>query len=235
MLAEIRAIRLIRLVIEMDKIRLSRQQVRLIDRLSIERYHIPGVVLMENAARAVADVACDMLGNNIGANVLVVCGGGNNGGDGLAAARHLHNREMNVQIFLTSQPGKYENEAKVNWEIVQAMKIPVVKSLDAMEPDLVIDAIFGTGLIQPPRSGFEKIVGTVQGWKVPILAVDIPSGLDCDSGKPLGPACIVATRTVTFVAEKRGFAELGAGDYLGEVTVGDIGCPRELIEEVART
>jgi NAD(P)H-hydrate epimerase len=235
MLAEIRAIRLIRLVIDMDKIRLSRQQVRLIDRLSIERYHIPGVVLMENAARAVADVACDMLGNNKGANVLVVCGGGNNGGDGLAAARHLHNREMNVQIFLTSQPGTYENEAKINWEIVQAMKIPIVKSLDATEPDLVIDAIFGTGLIQPPRSGFEKIVGTVQGWKAPILAVDIPSGLDCDSGKPLGPACIVATRTVTFVAEKRGFAELGAGDYLGEVTVGDIGCPRELIEEVART
>jgi len=210
-------------------LRLSRQQIRQIDRLAIQRYHIPGVVLMENAARAVAEAAREMLGREERATVLVVCGGGNNGGDGLAAARHLHNRGSEVRILLTADPAKYENEAKINWEIVQAMKLPVLRAVEG-RPNLVIDAIFGTGLTQAPRPPFDQIVQAMHGLGVPILSVDIPSGLDCDSGKPLGPACVKATRTVTFVAEKIGFAEPTARQYLGEVTVADIGCPRELVE-----
>jgi NAD(P)H-hydrate epimerase len=215
-----------------DMIRLSREQVRQIDRLAQERYHIPGVVLMENAARAAADIAWEMMGG--AGDVLIVCGGGNNGGDGLAIARHLHNLGAGVRIFLTVDPEKYRDEAKVNWDICAAMKLPVEKEiLKAARPKLVVDAIFGTGLTQPPRPPFAQIVAEIQGLSAPILAIDIPSGLDCDTGKPLGQACIRATRTVTFVAEKLGFGDASAGQYTGEVTVAGIGAPRELIEEVA--
>ena len=96
-------------------------------------------------------------------------------------------------------------------------------------PTLILDAIFGTGLTQAPRDPFSQIVAAIEKTGAPVLAIDIPSGLDCDTGKPLGPACIRATRTITFVAEKAGFAAPEAKQYLGDVIVGDIGCPRELI------
>jgi NAD(P)H-hydrate epimerase len=213
---------------------LSREQVRKIDRLALERYQMPGVILMENAARAVVDVAVEMLGGQCTGDILIVCGGGNNGGDGLAAARHLHNRGANVSIILTTDPGRYQNEALANWKIVEAMKLPIVK-MPTKPPRLIVDAIFGTGLTSAPREPFASTVKSIMAFGVPILAVDIPSGLDCDTGLPLGPACIEATQTVTFVANKIGFAVPNAARYLGKVTVGDIGCPRELIEEVAGT
>jgi NAD(P)H-hydrate epimerase len=250
-----------------ESIPLSREQVRQIDRLSLERYHIPGIVLMENAARAAAGVAWEMLGVGAG-RVLILCGGGNNGGDGLAVARHLHNRGADVTIALTVDPAKYTGDAKINYDIALAMGLKIVKldaggsdaggsgagqrdpdrpaagssdpnaspnpdaSLSTLgDADLVIDAIFGTGLDRPPRPPFEAIAATVNGWKRHVLAIDVPSGLDCDTGQPLG-ACIAATRTITFVAEKIGFGRPEALDYVGQVTVGDIGCPRELIENV---
>jgi NAD(P)H-hydrate epimerase len=213
-------------------LRLSREQLRKIDRLAIERYHIPGVVLMENAARGAAEIAWDMLAGQ--REALIVCGGGNNGGDGLAIARHLHNRGANVRIFLTIDSAQYRDEAKINWEIVTAMNLPIARNIaDPPRPALIVDAIFGTGLAKPPRAPFSQIVAEIQALGVPILAVDLPSGLDCDTGKPLGDACIRATRTVTFVAEKLGFSEPGAKAYLGSVSVVDIGGPRQLIEEVA--
>jgi NAD(P)H-hydrate epimerase len=212
-------------------LRLSRDQVRLIDRLAQERYHIPGAVLMENAARSAAEVAWQMLAG--GKDVLIVCGGGNNGGDGLAAARHLHNLGANVRIFLIIDPAKYTSEAKINWDICSAMKLPVVSEISAsLRPALVLDAIFGTGLTQAPRPPFAQIVDQIQSLGSPILAIDIPSGMDCDTGKPLGNACIRATRTITFVAEKIGFGEASAKPYLGEVTVAGIGASRELIDEI---
>lgn len=218
-------------------IRLTREQVRQIDAQAVGRYKIPGVVLMENAARAAAEVACQMLRGQTG-KVLILCGGGNNGGDGLAMARHLHNRALDVSIVLTSDPAKYQGEALANWEIVRAMNLPAkqfeMAALASPRLTLIVDAIFGTGLTKPPRDPFGSIVEAVQSAGVPILAIDIPSGLDCDTGRPLGP-CIRATRTITFVAEKVGFAQPSAAPYLGQVTVGDIGCPREMIEQIAHS
>jgi NAD(P)H-hydrate epimerase len=216
---------------------LSRSQLRQIDRRAIQEFRVPGAVLMENAARGVAQVAWEMLGGNRAGPVLIICGGGNNGGDGLAAARHLHNGGAVVSILLTTDPGKYSGEAKSNWDIVAAMKLPTAAAdpvvITGMKPALVVDAIFGTGLAQPPRPPFAQIVQAIQGLAAPILAVDIPSGLDCDTGLPLGPACVKAKATATFVAPKAGFANPAAAQYLGEVSIWDIGCPRELIEEVA--
>jgi NAD(P)H-hydrate epimerase len=216
-------------------LRLTRDQVRSIDRRATEEYHVPGIVLMENASRGVADAA-ERFFLPRASRVLILCGGGNNGGDGLAAARHLHNRGHAVTIGLLTDPARYKGDAKTNWDIVQAMRLPSsafdAAAIRATHADLILDAVFGTGLTDAPRDPFPQIVNAIQDHGAPILAIDLPSGLDCDTGRPPG-ACVRATRTVTFVAEKVGFANPEARQYTGEITVADIGCPRELIEQVS--
>jgi NAD(P)H-hydrate epimerase len=219
-------------------IRLTRAQVREIDKRAIERYHIPGIVLMENAAREVADHAWRMYGHPDHA-VLILCGGGNNGGDGLAVARHLHNHGASVTIVLAADPAQYQGDALTNWNIVRAMNLKLCslddakKLVDGRGIDLIVDGIFGTGLTRPPREPFGQFVELTESAGVPVIAIDLPSGMDCDTGKPLG-ACIRATHTVTFVAEKSGFANPDSKQYTGEVIVGNIGAPCELIDEVLR-
>jgi NAD(P)H-hydrate epimerase len=221
-----------------DMTRLSRAQVREIDRLAIEKYKIPGIVLMENAARAALEVACDMLDDNCVGQIIILCGGGNNGGDGLAVARHLRNLGGDVYIALTTDPAKYKGEAKINWEIVQAMKIKTFPAdperILTSRAVLMVDAVFGTGLSEPPRPPIPDLVAAVNKSGVPVLSIDLPSGMDCDTGEALG-ACIKANRTITFVAEKVGFENPNAAHYTGQVSVGSIGCPIELIEEVMQS
>ena len=212
--------------------RLTRAQVREVDRRAIEHYHIPGIVLMENAARAAAEVALSMMSDPY---VLIVCGSGNNGGDGLAIARHLHNHGAKVHLLLTGPPSKYSGDALINWRIVEAMTLPVLPGLDqvkGVEWDLVVDAIFGTGLTQAPREAEASIIHYLNVSRRSILAIDLPSGLDCDTGQPLGPACVRADKTVTFVAEKSGFANPASRQYTGDITVADIGCPRQVIDGI---
>ncbi|HEV8377582.1 MAG TPA: NAD(P)H-hydrate epimerase [Tepidisphaeraceae bacterium] len=216
---------------------LARQQVREVDRIAIEKYHIPGIVLMENAARGATDVALEMLGQGANQNILILCGGGNNGGDGLAISRHLHNHGHNIRIALCTDPAKYQGDALINWRIVEAMNLPRLlweNAFDQMpSPDLIIDAIFGTGLTETARPPFTQILDRVTATRRSILAIDIPSGLDCDTGRPLGP-CIRATRTVTFFAPKIGFENPESKQFTGPVTVADIGCPREAIDEAMK-
>jgi NAD(P)H-hydrate epimerase len=211
-------------------LRLTRAQVREIDRLALERYGIPGIVLMENAARSACEIAMRMLPDNRA--VTIFCGGGNNGGDGLAIARHLHNHGLNVRIVQCFDPAKLPADAATNWKIVQAMKIPISKLDDTRDQSegLMIDALLGTGATSPPRDSIKQAIQTVN-LSSKILAIDLPSGLDADSGEPLGD-CVRASKTVTFVAEKIGFANPRAKKFTGEVIVGDIGCPRELIDAV---
>ena len=200
----------------------------------MEEYHIPGIVLMENAARGVVAAARQMMRGG-GRRVLILCGGGNNGGDGLAVARHLHNEGFETIIGLCTGPERYSGDALANWQIVDAMGLRVEKAtaklIAGSEAGLLIDAIFGTGLSAAPRPTFEEYVEAVERAGSPVLAVDVPSGLDCDSGEPLG-ACIRATRTVTFVAQKAGFANAKSRQFTGKVSVAGIGCPKELIERV---
>ena len=221
-------------------IRLSRAQVREVDRRAIEEYHVPGIVLMENAARAVTDVVCDVMEGRVRRvrrDVLVLCGGGNNGGDGLAVARHLHNRSYQIRLGLFADPARYTGDALINWNICQAMGLPwrplTFSDIVEFGDGVVVDALFGTGLTEPPRGPFKEMVDSLIATGAEVVAVDLPSGLDCDRGEPLG-TCVRAAHTVTFVAEKIGFANPNAGQYLGRVTVGGIGCPRELIEQIAR-
>lgn len=215
---------------------LTRQQVREVDRRAIEEFGVPGIVLMENASRNAARVAMRMLAGRE-KSALILCGGGNNGGDGLAMARHLHNCRVDVTIACTVSPEAYQGDAGINARIVRAMKLPIFPAtaefVASWQGGLVVDAIFGTGLSRPGDEAFAAIVGAVEKSALPVLAVDVPSGLDCDTGLPLG-AAMKADVTVTFVARKRGFANPASGEYTGRVVVADIGAPGELVEQIAR-
>lgn len=219
-----------------NPIRLTRAQVREVDRRAIEHYHVPGIVLMENAAIGASQILNGITFKKPERPFAIICGGGNNGGDGLAIARHLQNANHDVRIFLTVDPGKYTGDAAINWQIVQAMALPVTSftpaALTALGPCIIVDAIFGTGLTQPPRDPFGQIAAAINDSGNVVAAIDLPSGLDCDTGKPLAPTIIRAPETITFVAPKTGFAHLSARPYLGRVTVVDIGCPRQIIDEV---
>lgn len=216
-------------------IRLTRQQVREIDRLAMQKYHIPGIVLMENAARAVADEVARSA-EGMKRRIAVVCGGGNNGGDGFAVARHLHNRGLDVEVVLLVDPSNIVGDAAINLRIVQQMNLPVTFGTMRSRLSnhaLIVDAMLGTGLNRTVESPYSEVIEQINAAQLPVIAVDLPSGMDCDSGEPLG-ACIRATVTVTFVAEKTGFSHPLASQYTGRVVVGDIGAPVELTREVIR-
>ena len=171
--------------------------------------------LMENAGLAVAKAACGKHGVG-GRRVLVLVGPGNNGGDGLVAARHLRDWGALVSVWL----GAPRDATDKNLKLVQDRAIPCLaadaKDTESLlaETDLVIDAIFGTGLSGAVRGFYKDVIEHINSSSTPVLAVDIPSGLDCDTGQPLGPA-VRAEATVTFVARKMGFEAPGAEAYTG--------------------
>ena len=216
----------------------DRQAARSVDQAAIQEYGIPGMVLMENAARGLTTAALEMIRNQIHPRVLVICGDGNNGGDGYAVARHLHNHQVSVTIASQGEPHP-SSDAAVNLKICRNMKLCFIdlQSVDewnrANRPCLIIDAIFGTGLDRHVTGIWAEIINWMNSAKVPVLAADLPSGMDCDTGEPLG-CCVRATRTVTFVGIKQGFLGLDAQKLLGDVTVADIGAPRELLERFGR-
>ncbi len=218
----------------------SREAVREVDRRSIETFGIPGIVLMENAARGLALHALQMLGRSTSGSVLILCGGGNNGGDGFAAARHLHNQSVECTLVLLRPTDSYRGDAATNLKICQAMRLPIVEALEDPvavlaglgEHALIMDGLLGTGLDREVGAPFDAVIEYVNQQVAPVLAIDIPSGLDCDTGQPRGTA-IEADATVTFVGLKKGFRAPGADAYTGRVIVADIGAPRELVESLS--
>jgi NAD(P)H-hydrate epimerase len=224
----------------MNTLRLTRSQAREIDRIAIEEYGLPGIVLMENAARGAADIATAM--TRPGDGVLIYCGTGNNGCDGFAIARHLMIRGRDVTLMIAESPERIRGDAAINFRVIERMGLTPVQAhtfieqgaSDKLLPDgeaLLIDALFGTGLTRAVAGASAVLVEQMNASGLPILAVDIPSGLDCDTGEPLGP-CVRATKTVTFAAEKIGFANPASRAFTGEVIVGDIGVPRDILARV---
>lgn len=217
-------------------IRLSREQARRLDRICIEEYGLPGIVLMENAARSAAEIIARRHRADVAA-ATIVCGGGNNGGDGYAIARHLHNDGWKVSIVALKPLPELRGDAAVMARVAERMNIPIADDLGpAAGPDdvLLIDAVTGTGLTAPLTGRAAEAVHAMNASGRPIVAIDVPSGLDCDTGEPLGDACIRAVRTITFVAEKPGFANPRSLDLTGDVIVGDIGCPSEVVVRVSQ-
>lgn len=212
----------------------TRRSIREVDRIAISEYGMAGIVLMENAARGLANVALSMLAHARRSQrqpcVIIFCGSGNNGGDGYALARFLHNAHCNIRIHPLAEP-RPGSDAAINRTICERMAIsiqPITQASELRDADLLVDAIFGTGLDRPIEGTAAELIAWINDANRPVLAVDLPSGMDCDTGKPLGP-CIKAAHTVTFVGNKLGFESLDAQKLLGEVSVVDIGVPRELV------
>ena len=211
---------------------MSKKQVRSVDSWAINDLGIPGVVLMENAGRGVSQLIESIIGTQ--AAVGIVCGAGNNGGDGYVIARHLLNSGYNVRVMILSDKDKIKGDAGINLSVLEKITNDISYCLPN-DPstlgkiseflhgcDILVDAIFGTGLQGQLRPGFETVIESLNQSKVQILAVDIPSGLDCDSGQPLG-ASIRARWTATFVANKLGFLYPDSKKYTGQVYVVPIG------------
>jgi len=211
-------------------------EMRALDRATIDDVGLPAVTLMETAGRAVADAALRMLGSERG-HVAVVCGPGNNGGDGFVAARMLRDRGVDAVVYLAAPRDAVVGDARAHLGIleraggiVRMLATPEqLAALDARVIDaaLVIDALFGVGLARPIEGHLAEVV-TMMLMAERVLAVDIPSGVDADTGKTLGTA-VIAERTVTMGALK--IALVGAPGFArcGEIEVADIGIPAALI------
>jgi NAD(P)H-hydrate epimerase len=231
---------------------LSRQQLQEIDRIATRRYGISSLLLMENAGRCVADGTIKLARalKKKSANIIVICGNGNNGGDGFVAARHLCNTAHKIIIFylgeLSSNSGRSE-ATEINLNIVRKIGIPIIElpwllwrrgdtnheqkakykaSLSFLKnTDIILDAIFGIGLERQIEEPLRRFIEEINLLKKPVIAVDVPSGLDCDTGIPLGIA-VKATMTVTFGFPKIGFRNKISNQYTGKVVVADISIPK---------
>ncbi|NNM84321.1 MAG: NAD(P)H-hydrate epimerase, partial [Phycisphaerales bacterium] len=228
----------------------NRAKLAQADHLAVEQFHIPIASLMENAGAAVAR-AVESLSPAAG-QVLLVCGPGNNGGDALVAARHLHRSDRPAQLLLTAPPSRLSQAALQQLAIIQAMALPVLPKAqpDAADPstaataaladwlktssphDIIIDGFFGTGLSRPVLGPAAGLIDAINKANRRIVSVDIPSGLDCDTGQPLG-AAIRATLTVSFCGPKVGFASAETATYTGTVITAAIGFPQSLLESLA--
>jgi NAD(P)H-hydrate epimerase len=218
---------------------LSRAEVREVDRRAIKEYGMSGLVLMENAGRGCVDVLCAV---GCRGPVAVVCGKGNNAGDGFVIARHLDLRQVPVKVVLLGSPADLRGDAAANFSIIARFSLPIVDfsaQFDAAAfremlngAEWLVDALLGTGATGAPRWPMDEAIQIMNGVKARRLAVDLPSGLDCDSGEGADPT-FRADHTCTFVAPKIGFANPKAAGFLGQLHVLDIGAPRRLIEAVA--
>jgi NAD(P)H-hydrate epimerase len=223
---------------------MSRDEVRAFDWQAINELGVPGVVLMENAGRSCSELISEKLGDTGGTKVCIFCGTGNNGGDGYVIGRHLYNNGFEVDIVLCGDRKKIKGDALTNLEILEKQGL-AIKSLElsakspfrdvhqyGSDADIIVDALFGTGLRGQLKTEYVQLIEDINMLGLPIVAVDIPSGLDCDTGEPLG-AAIRAVSTVTFVAVKKGFIiSAGAESYTGEIFVASIGVEPDLQSEL---
>lgn len=214
---------------------MTREEIRAFDRWAIKTLGIPGVVLMENAGRSCAELIKEKLASLDNPKVCIFCGTGNNGGDGYVIARHLLNTGFEVVVVVCGERKKIKGDAKINLNMLEGLG-QLIEELKMEEgniservvalagsADMVVDGLFGTGLSGQLNDNYKQLIESINRQKRPILAIDIPSGLDCDSGVPLR-AAIRASWTVTFVAAKKGFTvSESAKKYTGEIFIASIG------------
>lgn len=221
---------------------LDANQMRNVDRRTIERFGVPSIVLMENAALAVVDAIADHYPD--ADRVAILCGLGQNGGDGFAVARHLENRRVVPVLIVVGDRAAIKDDARTNLTVCERLGIPIydLRTSDDVETalahvadaDLVVDAIFGTGLNRPPSGVHADVIRAIAELRIPVLAIDLPSGANASSGEPFEP-CLQAEVTVTFAAPKVCHVFEPAAIYCGEVIVADISIPEIAIEDEAVT
>jgi len=264
---------------------LTREQCRAVDRYAIEELRIPGIVLMENAGRNAAELILRWMRLSVRPprrpqtgrsrqsrasavnRVSIVCGKGNNGGDGMVIARHLVRSGVQVAVDLTDDHSTLSGDAAANYAIIEKMGLPTslltpdnlgVATRRWRQSAILVDALLGTGFsgaVREPLAGIIQRINETKparsasegfgrmsrqsgrGVNVPrplVVAVDVPSGLDCDTGQ-VGGIAVQADRTITFLAQKPGFTTAAARPYVGKVTVVDIGAPLDLVLKMLST
>ncbi|WP_260330749.1 NAD(P)H-hydrate epimerase [Clostridium chauvoei] len=201
-----------------------------LDKYTIDNIGIPSIVLMENAAHEVANRI-----KGKAENFLVICGGGNNGGDGLAIARKLILQEKSVKVIIVNEKNKYTDDFNTNLRILKEMKCSLeyiqnnekINMLQNMlnKCDIVVDCIFGVGLNRNLNDFYINIIRTINNCKAFKISVDVPSGINADTGISMGNA-VKADITYTFEVIKKGFIEYRALEYLGELEIISIGIPK---------
>lgn len=220
---------------------LTAAQMGEVDRLTSERFHVPSILLMENAGRSFCEELARSVPGIARKRIRVLCGRGNNGGDGFVVARHLALAGASPRIALTADPAALRGDALVNYEIVRAMGLPIdsfpapSEAAAALEkgplPDIIVDALFGTGLSKPIGADYGPVLEWIDraGAHAFVASVDIPSGLMADRGEIPGPA-VRARLTVTFSALKPALVLPPAADLAGRVVVAPIGSPPSLFD-----
>lgn len=224
---------------------LSRNEVRDVDRRAIDEFGMTGLVLMENAGRNASELLCR---EGVPERVVVCAGKGNNGGDGFVMARHLESRGADVLVLLFANPSDLSGDAAANWHILEHGETPRI--VLGSHPELgdvdhhlsgaqwIVDALLGTGTVGTLREPYRTAIAAINRSGKRVLAVDLPSGMDCDTGQPIEaspdgtPVCVKAQQTVTFVARKRGFENPASRAFTGQVHVVDIGIPLKLLKAV---
>jgi len=199
-------------------------EIREYDRRFIEEVGVPGVVLMENAGRGAAEIIMKYYPDR---KIAIVCGRGNNGGDGCVVARHLFNKGYKVGVFLFAGADEIKGDAKINLGIAQKMNLPVKErgewTADSLRTfGVIVDALLGTGISGELKEDYRKLIENINKLPCPKVAIDIPSGLAGDTGEVLG-AAIKAERTITFALPKVGFFKGDAKKFTGEIHLVDIG------------
>lgn len=223
---------------------LSREQVRSLDGWAVRKLGIDSIVLMENAGKNCADIILEHIKASADKKVLILAGPGNNGGDGYVIARHLLKENIQVDIIVCAEKEKIGGDAEKNLTILENMGIKphfsnikdesnfkIIKE-KAAGCSYILDALLGTGVHGQLRDYYISFVKFLNTIKTPKIAVDIPTGLDCDKGTPL-PEAVKADLTVTFAAPKKGFKNPKAKAYTGQIYVADIGFDSRLKENLS--
>jgi hydroxyethylthiazole kinase-like uncharacterized protein yjeF len=227
--------------VQLDMRVLNAAQMREADRRTIDEIGIPSLVLMENAGRQVVSAMEAIHGDLSEHSVAVLCGRGNNGGDGFVVARTLLQRSVDVSVFLIGQIADVRGDARINLEILGRLGLSIVEVADSQawelhfsevsDCTLIVDAMFGTGLNQPLSGLLVTVVADVNGSGIPVIAIDLPSGLSADSHEPIGDSIEAAT-TITLGAPKLSLVLPPAETRAGDIVIADIGIPTEVIESV---
>lgn len=209
---------------------LSCEQVRRLDADAVRELNIPSLLLMENAARGAAEFIRNRFSQT---SITILCGPGNNGGDGLALARLLASSGIEADTILVRTNKELSIDAAVNYQLLQRTHCRICeleveeisRRLNCLSStDLVVDALLGTGIRGEVRSPWREIIAEINACLATVVSLDVPSGLDCDTGLPCGTA-VLADFTVTFAAMKQGLVLPAAKEYVGEVHLAHIGLP----------
>ncbi|MEW6620649.1 MAG: NAD(P)H-hydrate dehydratase [bacterium] len=215
----------------------SKQQMQEIDKRASLEFNIPGIVLMENAGLVSSLILEEDFPDLKNSKIAIFVGGGNNGGDGLVVARHLFNQAMDVQVYLLREQAQIKGDALINLNIAKSIGIPIKEinelekeKTNILQADIIIDAILGTGISGEIEGFLAEVINFLNETQKPVIALDIPSGLDADTGFPLG-CSIRANSTFTFGLPKIGLLLYPGAELVGELSVIDISLPEQLLND----